>query len=229
MIVGYFPSEPPKQQWKAIKEKSYKKLFSHDIAIAYLEHEVKESVEREMAHILSGSKSGFYASLRFLFAEVDYLAKLYWGGRKGWKCRGGYRRQRKSGKNPHYDSTRVIIQFMRKFKILTPTSGIHFDVFRHGLTHTHMPKWVQKGRDVLNWYVSNTDKRNMFGICNPELTSQVITAIDKFVEELREEQKHGVSGVRFNNFLLGYCDSAKILTRKELHPYARKDLSLVNP
>ena len=71
-IIGYFSDQPT---WRLIFEKEYKKIFTHKLAIHYLEYEILESIEREIKYILSGNSVGFYAGLRFLFPEVNHLAR----------------------------------------------------------------------------------------------------------------------------------------------------------
>lgn len=203
-IVGYFHQKPT---WRAVTVKEYKKIFNHDIAISYLKHEIFESVEREMAQILSGSFAGFYAGLRFLFAEVTYLSHLYWG---------------KKGENWKRKESAYVVRYMRKFKILYPECGVYYEVFRHGLMHTHHPKWIKKARRVAGWYISNTDKSKTFGIFIPEFTNQVKSAIKQFIEELEIEKNRNKRN-RLDKFFEALTDAGKILTKNDLKPYARTD------
>ncbi len=211
MIVGYYPYTP--QRWISVTFLEYRRVFDHPTAITYLENEVKQSIVSEMSLILTfpaANTTGYYAAVRFLFAEIEGLAKLYFG--------------RESVRTPRYGGTvykaEDAVRFMRRFNILTPTSGAHYEVFRHGLAHTHMPKFIKKGHQVIGWYLSNVAGVTQFGIFTPQFRDQVISAIDSFVDELRNEQANGGRN-RLNKFLIGYSDTATILTRRDLRPYAR--------
>ena len=84
-----------------------------------------------------------------------------------------------------------------------------------------------KHNKVVGWYVSNSAKFDAFGICIPEFRIQVLQAISSFISELEEEERRGKSATRLNNFFLGYCDSAKVLRKKELSPSAQMDWSKI--
>ena len=183
-----------------MSEKDYKNIFDHDLAILYLKQEILESVQREISQILSGNFAGFYAGLRFLFAEVTYLSQLYWGR----------------------DEAKLVARFMRKFNILTPTSGLHYEVFRHGLMHTHHPKFIRYNRKVVPWYISNAQELKMFGISNPIFKEQVEKAISEFINEL-EAEKTKKKENRLNKYFKGLVSAGKILSKKDLKPYARSD------
>jgi len=203
-IVGYFPD---KETWRKTDEEEYRRsIFSHNIAIHYLKHEIQESVEREMNVILSGTKAGFYAGLRFLFAEVNGLACLYWGKDSDSKnCK-----------------AELVVEFMRKFGILQPTPGLHYEVFRHGLMHSHHPKWIKKNKKVIGWYIDNEEKRKGFGVYVPEFRDQVISSIKEFIAEL-EKERDNKEGTLLNRFRDGLIASGKILTKKDLKEYAKDD------
>lgn len=206
-IAGYY-STP--NTWRLVEKLDYKRQLSHDLVIHYLQHEIYESVDREMKHILSASRTGFYAGLRFLFAEVTYLSHLYWG---------------KNSYKPRKESA-YVARFMRKFNILPPEYGVHYEVFRHGLMHTHHPKWLKKGNRVIGWYVSNVAKTTGFGVFIPEFAQQVKDAINNFISELKIE-KAANKRTRLDKFFEGYISTAKVLTRKDLSKYARTDFSKV--
>lgn len=216
MIIGFYPNSLANQRWLRTTFREYRQIFDHQTAIRYLEDEVKQSVQREMRLILNSplaSTAGMYAGIRFLFAEIEGLAKLYLG-RESVTRRGDIRYRGK------IYQARDAVYFMRRFNILTPTSGVHYEVFRHGLTHTHMPKYISKNRRIIGWYLSNVAALQQFGICIPELRDQIIRAIDDFVSKLRREQANG-GRTRLRKFLIGYSDSATVLTRKDLRPYAK--------
>lgn len=198
-IIGYFSSDPT---WQLVTEKEYRKVFTHDLAIYYLKHEIYESVEREMKHILAGNAVGFYAGLRFLFPEVNHLAHLYWGHK---------------GKNWQTKETRLVALYMKKFKIFYPEGGLYYKVFRHGLMHSHHPKWIRKNGKV-GWYISNVAKIDDFGVFIPEFTSQIKASIDNFISKL-EEEKASKKKLRLSNFLTALIDSGKILNKKDLRLY----------
>lgn len=215
MIIGYYPNNSTNQQWLAVNFHDYRRVFDHNTAIIYLENEIKQSVQREMSLVLTfpaAYTTGYYAGIRFLFAEIEGLSKLYWGRENV-----GRRRLRYGGRNYEAEDA---VRFMRKFNILTPTSGVHYEVFRHGLAHTHMPKYIRKNRQVIGWYLSNTAQVTQFGVFVPQFRNQVIDAINNFIAELRQEQTNGGRN-RLNKFLIGYADTATILTKRDLRPYAR--------
>ena len=197
-------------RWRVVDKAQYKKSFTHEVAVQYLWNEIYESVDREMTHILSGKKTGFYSGLRFLFAELTYLSHLYWG--------------KKACHSPN--ESRYVARFMRKFNILAPEYGVHYDVFRHGLMHTHHPKWIKKNNKIIPWSVSNASKMTDFGVAIPEFSYQIKKAIKKFWVELKVE---GVTSkrTRLDNFFEGFSDATKILTRKDIAKYAKKDFSNV--
>lgn len=201
-IVGYFSSNPT---WRRVSEKEYKKILKHDLAIHYLKNEIYESVDREMKHILKGDASGFYAGLRFLFPEITHLAHLYYGYRgKVWKS----------------IESKYSSRFMRKFKILSPQCGLYYEVFRHGLMHSHHPKWLRKGKSVNAWYISNTEELDMFGVSLPKLTTEIKNAISSFIYELEREK----GNYRLNRFFNALVDCGKILYKNSLTGYARYDI-----
>lgn len=217
MIIGYYPNNTTAQRWMRVSFQDYRRIFTHQIAITYLEDEVRQSIQGEMGHILTfpaANTTGFYAGVRFLFPEIEGLAKLYWG-RENLPNRRA--RSRYGGRN--YTANDAV-RFMRKFNILTPTAGAHYEVFRHGLAHTHMPKYISKNRVGIGWYLSNAGAINQFGILIPQFRDQVVAAIDAFIGELRREQANGGRN-RLNKFLIGYADTATLLTRSDLRPYAR--------
>lgn len=195
-IIGYFDTNPT---WRPISTKKYKRLFSHDLAIHYLKHEIYESIDREMKHILGGKATGFYAGLRFLFPEVNHLAHLYWGHKgKAWTSK----------------ETPLVALFMRKFKIFYPEGGIYYRVFRHGLMHSHHPKWIRKNGKI-GWYISNVARLDEFGVFLPEFTTQVKSSVDSFVIEL-ENEKTRKKKYRLNKFLNALIDCGKILNKGDL-------------
>jgi|SRR3989344_4684199 len=206
-IIGYY-SAP--ETWRKVSYKEYQKAVDHDLIVHYLEHEIYESIDREMKHLLSGSNTGFYAGLRFLFAELTYLSHLYWG-------KNSYRKRKES---------EYVARFMRKFNILPPEHGVHYEVFRHGLMHSHHPKWVKKGNKIIGWYISNTAKMNVFGVFIPEFTNQMKDAIKRFIQEVQSEKSRG-GKTRQAKFFQGYIRTAEILTRKDMSQYSRTDFSKI--
>lgn len=206
-IIGYY-STP--NTWRLVEKSDYKKELNHDLVIHYLQYEIYESVDREMKHILSASQTGFYAGLRFLFAELTYLSHLYWG-------KNSYKYKKESA---------YVARFMRKFNILPPEYGVHYEVFRHGLMHTHHPKWIKKGNKVIGWYISNVAKTISFGVFIPEFTQQIKDAINVFISELKKEKVEN-KRTRLDKFFEGYSSTAKILTRKNMGKYSRTDFSKV--
>lgn len=195
-IIGYFSNAPT---WRLVDEKSYKNKFSHADAIAYLEHEITESVDRETSLLLSGNSVGFYSALRFLFPEVNHLSHLYWGHK------GSYWRN---------NETRFVSLFMKKFEILSPECGIYYQAFRNGLMHSHHPKWVKRKNGV-GWYISNTAKIDEFGIFVPEFANQIKAAIKKFITELENEKKENRSN-RLMKFADALADCGTILRKRDL-------------
>lgn len=200
-IVGYFPDEPT---WRAIKENDYRKKFSHDIAIKYLINEIQESITREMDSMPSSS---FYSAIRFLFPEVTHLSHLYYGYKgRDWESR----------------ESKYVARFMRKFKILHPKCGVYYQVFRHGLMHSHHPKQVRK---LSGWYISSDTKlEDVFGIYIPDLKNQLIATVEQMIVELKTE-RNKKGRYRLNKFLEALVDVGEILTKKKLKGYARYDLN----
>lgn len=216
MIIGFYPNNATAQRWLPVSFRQYRRVFNHQIAITYLDSEIKQSIQRDMRLILTfpaARTAGFYAGVRYLFAEVEGLAKLYWG-------RENLPRRRRSRYGGRQYTSRDAVRFMRKFSILTPTSGVHYEVFRHGLAHSHIPKFFSKNRTVIEWYLSNSAGFTSFGVFIPGFRDQVFDAIDSFIDELRDEQRNGGRN-RLRKFLTGYCDSATILRRADLQPFAR--------
>lgn len=199
-IIGYFLNQ---STWRLINPKNYKRLFTHDIAIHYLRHEILESVERETTFIQGGTAVGFYAGLRFLFPEVSHLAHLYYG--RSWGNA----------------ESKYVSRFMRRFRILYPGCGVYYQAFRHGLMHSHHPKWLKWTKR--GWYISNVAKlEDVFGIFIPEFTTQVKSAIVQFINEL-EREKNGRKKYRLNKFFEALTDTGKVLKKKDLKSYAKYD------
>lgn len=202
-IVGYFPNQPT---WQLISPRKYRRIFTHDIAIHYLRHEILESIEREMTFIQGGTAVGFYAGLRFLFPEVSHLAHLYYGYQ---------------GKIWENLESRFVSRFMRKFKILYPGCGIYYQAFRHGLMHSHHPKWLSWTKK--GWYISNVAKlEDVFGIFIPEFTKQTKTAVTQFIDELEKERNKN-KRYRLKKIFETLTDTGKVLQKKDLKGYAKYD------
>lgn len=205
-IIGYFHDNPRGNTWRVVDDKKYKKQFSHKLAVDYLEYKIKESVIREMDCILkNGQSAGFYAAVRFLFPEINHLAHLYWG----------YQNSSWIGKEK-----RLVPLFMKKFHIFADDPGAYYKVFRHGLMHSHHPKWIKR-KGVIGWYVSNTAKIDQFGIFTPEMRDLLVQAIDKFISELNSEASIGHRN-RLNKFSEAMIDCGKILRKKDLRLYRQK-------
>ncbi len=202
-IIGYYLEGV----WQPADKRVYKKYFNHTVAVAYLENELLESLNREMDTILKNSPGAFYSAVRFLFAELTYLSHLYWGY---------IPKKKNEGKD--------VAKFMRKFKILSPTYGLHYEVFRHGLLHTHHPKWIKKGGKIAEWYIGSDVKLKRFGIYLPEFYAEIKNSINLFVEELEEEQIQGKK-TRLNKMFEGFSEAVKILSVQDLSTYSKNDFT----
>lgn len=203
-IVGYFPDG---QTWRKKDEQRYRIIFNHDFAIAYLRNEIDESIEREMSCISDGGNAGFYATIRFLFPEINHLSNLYFGNIE-------------NRKEPEYTC-----RYMKKFSILSPAPGLYWEVFRNGLLHSHHPKWLRKTKGC--WYISNNEKLDgQFGIFTHQLAEEIRASIKKFTSELKAE-KHRGEKVKMSNVLNVLVKCGKYITKKDLKEkdYAYKDFS----
>lgn len=205
-IIGYFNDNPQENTWRITDDKKYKRQFSHGLAVHYLEHEIKESIVREMDCILkNGQSAGFYAAVRFLFPEVNHLAHLYWGHNDtDWRNK----------------EKRLVPLFMKKFQIFPDDPGAYYKVFRHGLMHSHHPKWIKRDGAV-GWYISNVAKFDNFGIFTPEMKQELINAINKFISGLRAEESSGGRN-RLRKFSEAMIDCGKILKKNDLRLYSRR-------
>lgn len=148
---------------------------------------IKESIIYEMKPILNVYKDhhsiehplGFWTIPRLLFPEIDGLGRLRYGST-----------------NVRGDS-RCPIQFMRNYfprAEYKEISGFIYNVYRHGLTHSHWPKKMIINNKVREWVMilsigsqihlefSDKDKTRL-NISAKDFYEDFLKSIDKYIKD----------------------------------------------
>lgn len=167
----------------------------------------------------------FYTGLRHVFAEIDGLGKLY---------KGEY------GKD---DTAANAINFGTDYlgrvnQLYNNLFGILFDMYRHGLAHTHLIRTARyrKGGKwhFLYWEITEARKdhlalrskgrRTWLVVSVPQLVDDTIAAIELFAQDLRAAGGNSRLLARFKKGYEGTCT-----TLREAPPPAVKKTTTAKP
>jgi hypothetical protein len=154
-------------------------------AIDYLNNHLRASIQRDfcvasIAYLYdsnaTGVAKGFFALMRIIFPVITFLGTLYKGE----------------------DNSRNAIAFMVRYLGAVrgeykELSDILYSVYRHGLTHTHMPKLVRINGEHVSWRISYTGIEHLtvqtngpnvtLTICPQMLFQDLTRAMDIFIGE----------------------------------------------
>lgn len=133
----------PGRDFEWITTSEFMRAFTPALAVAYLAR-VRESLVREATGLPEGN---FYTGIRHAFAEIDGLGKL---------LRGNFG-PRETTENAIEFGRVYLSQIDPRYK---PLIGLLIDMFRHGLSHTHLTKTVRflirRRRAHLRWGLNDT-------------------------------------------------------------------------
>lgn len=203
-IIGYFVNSYGNGDFCLMDFSHFKSSCNSNLAKHYLQTQIRQSILDDVLPIIQQPRGGFYSAIRTMFAEIDGLAKLYFGV---------------VGDS---DSIRVV-RFMKKMFSgeLGKYAGFIYEVYRHGLMHTHMPKHVfAKRKHHVGWGIRKNGNPTgaLVDISLMELKCEVLNAIKKYCEELDRNKR------RLRLFKNGYGDMARVLYQKDLRKrYSKPD------
>ena len=119
----------------------------------YLTYHLLESLENEFLPAIeafhgesyrTGVGKGFFSLLRMIFPAITFLGTLYKGT----------------------DSSKNAISFMRDYMGMVNRKYKHisdliYNVYRHGLMHTHMPKVLEIENKFVGWEITYNDDNHL--------------------------------------------------------------------
>lgn len=186
--------------------------------------EIKESVRRDVEPVvkayqdknnwIDGNVPGFWTIPRMIFPEIDGLGRLRFGRRS------------------YSGSSKDAVNFMREYfprKEYKKISGFLYNVFRHGLLHSHYPKeMIIYGRNR-GWSVSLkllgtrsmhfkffsiSEKKDLI-LDAEEFYKDFLSAIDGYIQDFDNPDKEAELIANFN---VAYCE----MRNSELEQESRK-------
>ena len=205
-----------------LSQAGFRKRFGTSNAVGYLE-QVRHSLAAEARD--NRARGCFYTGLRSTFAEIEGLGKLYLG---------------EYGKR---NTAENAIRFGRKYLGAVDADyqhlfGLMFDMYRHGLAHTHLARTVRfrKGRSwhFIGWgmtedrgdhlaFKPTTRERYLHLVVSiPQFVDDAIAAIRLYSQDL---QRKGPSSRLFQRFKRGYAGTCLCL-RERSAAVGRKTPSL---
>lgn len=203
-IFGYFINSYGNGDFRLMDFSDFKKSCDSNLAKHYLQTQIRQSILDDVLPIIQQPRGGFYSAIRTMFAEIDGLAKLYFGVIGD-------------------SDSKQVAKFMKKLFTgeIGKYAGFIYEVYRHGLMHTHMPKHVfAKRRNYIGWGIRKNGNPTgaLVDISLMELKCEILNAIKKFCDELDKNRR------RLNLFKNGYGDMARVLYQKDLRKrYSRPD------
>jgi len=200
--------------FKLMGARQWRSQITNTGATNYLRSHLKQSVINDFsvassAYISDSQNTqvgkGFFALLRILFPTITFLGTLYKG--KDYSTNAIAFMNRYLGRvNPKY----------RK------VSDIIYNVYRHGLMHTQMPKMVKIGTRLTGWSITyNTSDHlrvrtlgtnALISICPQRLYEDLLRAIEFFITDINNAR---LQGVRMRYFKQGFVSMAEVFTEKD--------------
>jgi len=181
----------------------------------YLREHLKKSVVNDFTPAMaayeacsrvSGVGVGFFGSLRILFPTVTFLGALFKGTDKAKNAIAFM--ERYLGKvNPRYEKL----------------SDLTYTVYRHGLTHTQMPKVVDIDGWIVGWMITyndaehlkvklDADKKHLQIPISPvALFNDLLRAIDLYIQDFDNPRKRAELLLNFEN---GFVSMARVFDKK---------------
>lgn len=153
----------------------------------YLREHLKKSVINDFTPAMeaylksSGVGKGFFGSLRILFPIITFLGTLLKGK----------------------DEAKNAIAFMEKYlgkvnPLYEELSDLIYNVYRHGLIHTQMPKLVNIDGWIIGWMITYTDAEHLnvkinsaqknlqIPVCARVLFNDLLKAIDLYIQDFED-------------------------------------------
>jgi hypothetical protein len=175
-------------------------------AISYLKKHLQKSLSDDFYPAYEASYRagvGFFALPRIIFPYITFLGTLLSG----------------NDRNESFNSSRYMNIYMAREN---PTYGdialcnFIYRVYRHGLSHTNMPKVVSENGKVFGWKITFNDRQHLAVDRTPvvngksallcisprKLADEVIYSIDEYINDLQD----GVAS--FGNFKKGFISVA---------------------
>lgn len=182
-------------------------------ATNYLRNHLKQAVINDFgvassAYIFDSQRTrvgkGFFGLLRILFPTITFLGTLYKG--KDSSANAIAFMNRYLGRvNPHYRRVGDII----------------YNVYRHGLMHTYMPKMVKIGQRLTGWFITYNTPDHLqvrtvgtntwISVCPQQLYEDLLQAIELFIAEINNAR---FQRVRMRYFKQGFVSMAEVFTEK---------------
>jgi hypothetical protein len=189
---------------------AFKRTFSVAQAIGFI-GQIRKSVQQEAKEL--PREGDFYIPIRFTFPEIDGLGKLF----RGEPGKGD------TAANAVAFGTEYLGRVNPRYRQLF---GLIFDMFRHGLAHTHMTKcarfrdaqnrWITLGLGIndtasdrhLHLTLEQREPRYFrLWLHPPQLVDDVLQAIDHYCSDLLTQ---GEGSKIFARFKRGYLGTAAV-------------------
>ncbi|MFA6466620.1 MAG: hypothetical protein WCV71_02050 [Patescibacteria group bacterium] len=152
-----------------------------------LMNEIKQSLHDDILtalDIYSKTGTGFFAIPRLIFPEIDNLGAYMAGTTK--------------------NSPKNAIAFIKKYYAIinpeyTKKGALIYFIYRHGLMHQHVPKFVSYRKKNIGWQISltmeNTKSTHLMLMDKTiilegrQLYTDTIFAIDEYIKDLQSDKK----------------------------------------
>lgn len=186
-------------------------MFNKDQAQGILK-EIRESVKRDVIPVLNAYRNqenwidknapGFWTIPRMIFPEIDGLARLRYG------------RIINSGSSA--DAVKFIRGYFTKSEY-KQIGGFIYNVYRHGLLHSHFPKemiicgknrgWgvvigINSEQKTRHLQFSLPSKKEILTFDGEEFFNDFLSAIDKYINDFNDPNKEAELIASFNR---AYC------------------------
>lgn len=204
-IYGYFESIND-FRFSTIKKWERKTLASS--AKKYLQNHLLKSLKDDFLVALQTFKRrgvGYFALPRIIFPYIAFLGLLY------------------TGKDGTESALKFMIDYMGRIsKEYEYLSGIYYVGYRHGLSHTNMPKIFSFGGKKLGWQITYAkaalanrgDHLRGNLLLYPKLFyTDLYRAIELYIADFDNSKKQKRL---LNNFKLGFIEMSKVYPLKEV-------------
>jgi len=199
-------------KWMSLAE--YRRSFTVAQAIGYI-GQIRKSIQQEARDL--PREGDFYSPIRFTLPEIDGMGKLFCGEHGVGT----------TAANAVAFGTEYLGRVDARYRQLF---GLIYDMFRHGLAHTHMTKCVRfrdarKRWVTLGWGINDTEsdrivhltlerrESNSFRLwLHPrQLVDDALQAVDYYSADLR---RNGKTSELFARFKRGYLGTAAVFLER---------------